>query len=429
MSESFLHYLWQFQYFAKTDLYTTSGEEIIVFNPGYRNTHAGPDFQQARIRIGPIEWIGTVEIHIHASGWHEHQHDTDKAYDTVVLHVVWKDDRPVRRSDGSLLPTLELKDRVDEQFLLDYKKMVNSPEKIPCASALHEVPELIKLSMLDKSLATRLETKSIAVGKLLQRNGNNWEETCYQLLAKNFGFKVNADPFLQLAQGLPLKILLKHADKSIQLEALLFGQAGFLEDEKLKDEYYAILRREYSLLQQKYSLAGSRLNKVQWKFLRLRPANFPTVRLAQLSTLVHVRQNIFSKIIAASSYEELRHILTIRQPEYWRQHYQFAKRSKTELSALGEMSINMIIINTIVPLLVAYGKLKDEQYFVDHAISMLQHVPTEMNIITRQWASLGIKSKTAFDSQALLELHHHYCLRHRCLECTIGASLLKPASR
>lgn len=429
MSESFLHYLWQFQYYAKANLYTTAGEEIIVFNPGYRNSHAGPDFQQARVRIGALEWVGSVEIHIHASGWHDHRHDLDKAYDTVVLHVVWNDDKPVLRSDGSVLPTLELKQRVNEKFLLDCKRLVNSPERIPCAAALPEVPELIRFSMLDRSLISRLETRSLMVRNLLQRNGNSWEETCYQLLAKNFGFKVNAEPFLQLAQGLPLKVLLKHADKSIQVEALLFGQAGFLEDEKQQDEYYNLLRREYKVLQQKYALGGSRLNKAQWKFLRLRPANFPTVRLAQLSRLVCEQQNIFSKVITAGSYEALKRILTVEQPDYWRHHYLFAKGSKTEISGLGEMSIHMIIINTIVPLLVAYGKLKDEQYFVDHAMMMLQHVPSESNVVTRQWASLGMKSRTAFDSQGLLELHHQFCLKHRCLECTIGAFLLRPAER
>jgi len=426
MSESFLHYLWQFQYFAKADLRTTAGEEILIFNPGIKNTHAGPDFHQARLKIGGIEWVGSVEIHIHASGWTDHKHDTDKAYDTVVLHVVWKDDKPVIRHDGSPMPTLELLRRVDERLILDYKKLVNNPEGIPCSAVWHTVPSIIKLSMLDKVLASRLETKAAAIETLLQRNGHDWEETCYQLLARNFGFKVNAEPFLQLAQGLPLKILLKHADKPLQVEALFFGQAGFLEDQ-LPDYHYQLLQREYHFLCRKYNLDPARLNKVQWKFLRLRPANFPTIRLAQLSTLLHTQRNVFSKMMMITNVGDLKKILSIEQPQYWLDHYHFGRKVKSEVSALGDASIDMIIINTIVPLMVAFGKYKDDQDFVDRALSILQNVASESNTITRQWATLGVKSTTAFDSQALLELYQGFCQKRRCLSCSIGVSLLKPA--
>lgn len=426
MSESFLHYLWQFQYFAKADLRTTSGEEILIFNPGIRNTHAGPDFHQARLKIDGIEWVGSVEIHIHASGWMDHKHDTDKAYDTVVLHVVWKNDKPVIRHDGSPMPTLELLHRVDERLILDYKKLVNSPEGIPCAAVWHTVPSIVKLAMLDKVLASRLEAKAIVIETLLKRNGHDWEETCYQLLARNFGFKVNAEPFLQLAQGLPLKTLLKHADKPLQVEALLFGQAGFLED-KLPDDHYLLLQREYRFLCNKYDLGPARLNKVQWKFLRLRPANFPTIRLAQLGTLLHEQRNVFSRIMAITHVDDLKKMLSIQQPVYWRNHYHFGKKVESEISALGDASMDMIIINTIVPLMVAFGKYKDDQNLVDRALSILQSIPSESNAIVRQWATLGVKSTTAFDSQALLELYQHFCQKRRCLSCSIGVSLLKPA--
>ena len=425
MSESFLHYIWQFQYFDKSDLVTTEGEELQVFNPGNRNGHAGPDFFNARVKIGNMEWVGSAEIHINASGWSEHKHDADPAYENVVLHVVWKNDKPVKRNDNTLIPTLELKNRVDEKLLLGYKKLINSPEPIPCSLSFASVNDLIKLSMLDKALLQRLEAKAEMVSGMLQRNNNDWEETLYQLLCKNFGFKVNAEPFLQLAKALPYKILLKHADKLLQLEAFLFGQAGFLEGSN-EDEYYQLLKREYSLLSQKYQLAEKALSKAQWRFLRLRPANFPTIRLAQLAMLIHQQKNIFSKIIEIDSPKALKAIFGIKQSDYWLNHFQFFKKAKEDVAPLGETSIDNILINTVVPLLAAYSKTKDDQVLLDRAVDILQNLSAEANTIPRQWTSVGLKSKTAFDSQALIELCNNYCLKRKCLECNIGSSLVKP---
>jgi hypothetical protein len=227
VTESFLHYIWQFQYFDRHSLTTTAGESILVFNPGERNPHSGPDFFNARLKIDDIEWIGSVEIHIYSSGWIDHKHNTDALYDNVVLHVVWSEDKPVSRTDGTVLPTLELKNRVSEHVLLHFRRLVYSPEAIPCAAKLFEVKPIIVTSMLDKVLVDRLEIKAYNVLRMLERNGNDWEETCYQMLTKNFGFKVNSEPFHQLSLALPYKILLKHADKLSQVEALLFGQADF----------------------------------------------------------------------------------------------------------------------------------------------------------------------------------------------------------
>lgn len=428
MSESFLHYLWQFQYFNKSNLQTTQGEPIHIFSTGSKNSNAGPDFFNARVKIGDMEWVGSVEIHIEASGWFEHKHNLDSAYENVILHVVWKDDKPVEHSDKSTLPTLELKDKVDEKLLWSYKKLINNPERIHCASSLASVNTITKFSMLDKALLQRLKSKSDLVNEMQQHNTNDWEETCYQLLCKNFGFNVNAEPFLQLARTLPYKILMKHADKVLQLEAFLFGQAGFL-DESNDDIYYQLLKREYSLLSQKYQLTERKLNKSQWKFLRLRPANFPTIRLAQLAMLIHNQKNIFSKIIEKKTLKELKDIFNVRQSEYWLRHFQFFKPSKEGAATLGESSIDNIIINTVVPVLAAYSHAKDEPLFIDRAIEILQNLPTENNAITREWASVGWRSATAFDSQALIELYNNFCLRRKCLECAIGSTLIKPQSR
>ncbi|HEY9047978.1 MAG TPA: DUF2851 family protein [Ohtaekwangia sp.] len=429
MSESFLHYLWQFQYFNKHTLTTSDGEPVYIFHPGYKNTHAGPDFEQARIRIGDIDWVGSVEIHIDASGWIDHRHEQDAAYNNVILHVVWSNNKPAMRNDGTLLPTLELKNRVDQELIFRYKKLAGNPEEIPCASSLPAVSGIVILSMMDKALAERLQRKASVVFDLLKQNQQHWEETCYQMLAKNFGFKINADPFLQLAQNLPYKVLLKHADAAVSIEALLFGQAGFLDDDKIHgDDYLSMLKREYIFLSHKFSLHERKLSKAQWRFLRLRPANFPTIRLAQFAALLLHQKNIVSKILEAETYPELKQLFVAQQSPYWRQHYQPGKLSREEIPWLGEMSIDNIIVNTVVPLLAAYGKLKDDQAYIDRAITILQAVPSESNSIVSRWQALGIKTLTAFDSQAAIELFTCFCSKHRCLDCNIGASLLKPVT-
>lgn len=423
MSEAFLHYLWQFQYFDKNELQTTSGDSIQVYNPGIRNSHAGPDFQNARIKIGGMEWIGSAEIHILASGWMDHKHDRDPAYDNVILHIVWSNDMAIRRSDGSLLPTVVLANRVDQKFFLDYQRLVNSPEEIPCAQFMPQVNDIVKLSMLDRVVIERLESKSIRILDMLDKTRNDWEETCFQSLARSFGYKINADPFQQLARLLPYKVLRKHSDKLLHVEALLFGQAGFLEED-LEDDYYRLLKREYNLLRQKYSLSERRLNKVQWKFLRLRPANFPTIRLAEFAALVFSRPFLFSAIMEATTYRELESLFSVRQSEYWSKHYTFTATTREYVNGLGTSSIGTIIINAVAPLLVAYGKSKGEQRYIDRAVTILQQAPGEVNTIVSQWRNLGMKSKTAFDSQALIELQNSYCSKRRCLDCNIGTSLI-----
>ena len=424
MTESFLHYIWQYQYFKKDELRTSEGDVLEIFHPGIRNSHAGPDFSETKIRIGKLEWRGSIEIHIKASGWNDHHHSTDQAYEKVVLHVVWENDKPILRTDGSAMPTLELKNRVDLKYWDRYKKLFTSTESIPCANNWHNVSGIIKLSMLERTLLKRLESKAEGVKTLLSNNENDWEETCYQLLCKNFGFKVNAEPMLQLAEVLPFKILRKHLDQPMQLEALLFGQAGFLEKVK-EDDYSRVLKREYHVLSNKYKLDEKQMNVVQWRFLRLRPANFPTVRLAQIASLLMSQKNLFSKIVESGSYKDLTDIFRTDQAEYWQQHYQPGKKSNTLVPSLGKSSIENILINTIAPLLTAYGQLHAEQIFIDRAVEILQHIPSEDNKIVREWSKLGHQVSTAFDSQGLIELYNDFCMKRRCLECTIGAHIIK----
>jgi len=424
MNESFLHYLWQFQYFDKNDLLSSDGEPISILKVGFLNSNSGPDFSDAKIKINGIEWAGTVEIHIKSSDWQVHHHETDAAYDNVVLHVVWENDQQIFRVDKTLIPTLELKDRVDASLLKEYRKLINNPSAIACEKSFTGVDDLVKLSMLDKALMQRLENKASQVNEILKLNQGDWEETCYQLLAKNFGFKVNADPFYQLAKSLPYKIIQKQ-NGLLQVEALLFGQAGMLET-KTKDEYITSIFQEYKLLAQKYSLHESRLNPSQWKFLRLRPANFPTVRIAQFASLLYSSKNIFSQFVSANSFSSIQKLLAVDQSAYWSTHYRFGKKAKSAVPDIGESSIQNIIINTVAPLLVAYGKYKDEQVYIDKAVELLQQLTAEQNKITRTWNDLGMKVKTSFDSQSLIELYNNFCQRRQCLNCSIGISILKP---
>ncbi len=425
MSESFLHYLWQFQYFDKKALTTTAGENLIIFKPGILNSDAGPDFSQAKVRIDGIEWAGNVEIHIESSGWTDHGHHHDQAYENVVLHVVWTEGIPIHRKDGTRIPTLELKARVDEQLIKAYQKLINHSSLIPCEHSFKRIDHLTKLSMVDKALMKRLEDKSIKVHDLLSQNNGDWEETTYQLLAANFGFKVNKEAFVQLSKALPYKIIQKHRDQPLQIEALLFGQAGFLVA-KTRDEYLTRLYHEYDFLSKKYSLQSSHMNPVQWKFLRLRPSNFPTLRIAQFAAMLHSRRSIFSNFTERETYKDLRQFFEFTPSAYWQTHYRFGKKSEKLVPAFGQASSDVVIINSVVPLLVAYGKAKDDWSLVDKAVAILQEIPTEKNKIVTMWKNLGYASKTAFDSQGLIELYHHFCEQRQCLNCAIGSSILRP---
>ncbi|MEK6782512.1 MAG: DUF2851 family protein [Bacteroidota bacterium] len=425
MNESFLYYVWQLQYFTKKDLRTTAGERIEIFKPGILNKDSGPDFSNAKIKIGNLDWVGTVEIHVKASAWKEHHHDTDAAYDSVILHVVWENDKPVLRADNTMMPTLELLPLVEKSLLVAYKKLINSPTSIPCEKLFSTVNELVKISMLDRALMQRLELKAAQVIQLFNHNQNDWEEITYQLLARNFGFKVNYEPFFRLSHAVPYKVLLKHGDNLLQMESLLFGQAGFI-DHALKDEYMKNLQREYQMLSKKYKLENMQLNKSVWKYLRLRPANFPTLRIAQFSALFFQRQNLFSQLVESENLQDLKSIFNVTPSEYWDHHYRFGHKTVRSLAGLGESSIDNLVINTVTPLLVAYGKQKDDQSFVDRAVNFLQHIQPESNKITKVWAEVGLPAKSAFDSQGLIELNNNYCLKRRCLSCTIGSSILKP---
>ncbi|MCW5909805.1 MAG: DUF2851 family protein [Cyclobacteriaceae bacterium] len=427
MTESFLHYIWQFQYFNKNELATTAGERLVILAPGILNTDAGPDFSQVRVKLDNISWAGNAEIHTRSSGWYEHHHHQDGAYENVVLHVVWEENKPVLRKDGTRLPTLELKDRVDKSLLQSYQKLVNAATDIPCQASFSKVEEVVHHSMVDKAAMIRLARKSGEVQKLLAANQGDWEETTYQLLAAGFGFKVNRDPFLQLARSTPYKLIRKHRTKIEQTEALLFGQAGFLVA-RSKDEYLAQLYNEFEFLKKKYSLDQKQLNPAQWKFLRLRPANFPTVRIAQFAALLASCESIFSTLIEIESYAKLESLFRVQTSGYWKNHYRFGKPSNGIVPEFGESSRDTVLINTVIPILVAYGQSRDDWSYVDRGVQLMQQISAEKNKITRAWQQLGCRGSNAFETQGLIELYNNFCQRRACLTCTIGSAILKPVA-
>ncbi|MGV3558060.1 DUF2851 family protein [Larkinella arboricola] len=425
MAEDFLYFLWQFQYFRTTDLRTVEGETLRVIHPGYRNPDSGPDFTQARLLVGDVEWVGTVEAHIRAGDWLLHRHHHDRAYDNVILHIVWNQEAVVlQRSDGSVIPTLCLSERVDRSLLYRYQTLLAEAGTIPCAGRIGDVESLRRTAMFDKVLLQRLERKAAGVMDLFRMAGQDWEETTYRLLAAAFGFQVNAEPFEQVSRQVPLKILHKHRDNLLQIEALLFGTAGLLNDPE-PDDYQAALLREYGFLAVKYQLTAKQLPAHSWKWARLRPANFPTLRLAQFAKLLTYKNSLFSLLIETDESAALLRHLQVTPSVYWQTHYRFGKSSDTVLATLGQASAENLLINVVLPLLVAYSHHKDQPEYRERAVALLEQLPAENNRVTRVWQELGIPIQTAFDSQASIELYKNYCQTKQCLSCQIGVSLLK----
>ena len=419
MKESVLHYVWQYRWFAAQQLTTTDGDTVEVIDVGKRNTDAGPDFFNAKIKIGGTLWAGNVEIHQFSSDWQRHGHNSDKSYDSVILHVVRKADMLVCRTDGSLIPQFELifpQDIENEYFLL-----MNNRKWIPCADKISLIAPVYIRQWKTSLLLERLEYKIRNVRALLVQTGNHWEEAFYITLARNFGFGINGQPFELLAKSLSLTILAKHKNDLFQIEALLFGQAGLLSKE-FKDDYPNLLRKEYLFLKQKYGL--NQLESSGWKFMRIRPVNFPTVRMAQLASLIHGSSKLFSKIIENPDVSYVKNLISADTSEYWETHYTFDRESRLKDKKTGYNSVNEIIINTIIPVLFAYAEYSGNEKLKEKTLDMLEKLPPENNSIISGWRMLNMKVDSAFDSQALIQLKKNYCDEKKCLCCSIGHKVL-----
>lgn len=421
MTEEFLHYLWRFRQFQQLGLRTEEGEAVTVIETGSHNTDAGPDFSEAKIQIGEQLWAGNVEIHVLSSDWNKHGHQNDAAYDNVILHVVYEDDKPVLDKNGQRIPTLTLKGLFDEHLYWRYEQLVQNKTEIPCASHFSEVDEMIKESMLERVLVERLEMKAAAINELWEQNNRNWNETFYQWMARGFGLKVNAEPMLLLARSVPQTVLAKHKDSLFQLEALLFGVAGLLKG--VDDDYAAELNKEYSFLKSKYEL--HELDASIWKFARLRPPSFPTVRIGQFAALIHRSENLFSKILGIGSLKVLEQLLSDSPSIYWREHYRFGSEHSRTKAGMGQAFQETLVINVVVPFLFIYGKMKKENFYCQRAMDLLDQMGGENNKITRTYIEMGLTMDSAFRSQATIQLYQQYCSLKKCLNCSIGIHLIR----
>ena len=416
MTERLLQFIWQFQYFNKGELQTTAGEEVQIIFPGNFNTNQGPDFNDAKIKIGKTTWAGNTELHLLSSDWNKHNHQHDKNYNNVILHVVWEDDFP-----NYNIPVLVLKNRVSKILLQKYEELMNTKGFIPCENSISSVKPIVLQSWKERLLAERLIRKSEIVKTFLDQNNYHWEETFWWLLARNFGIKINADAFEAMARSIPVNILAKHKNQIHQLEALLMGQANLL-NEKFTEDYPVMLKKEYEFYKSKYKLQP---NAYPAFFLRMRPGNFPTIRLAQLAMLIHQSEHLFSKIKETASLKDVKKWLDVTANDHWHYHYRFDEQSSFKKKNLGEAMIDNILINTVCTALFAYGHFHNEQKYRDKALQWLEEIAAESNSITKGFLQSGLQNKNAHDSQALIELKNEYCSKKRCLDCAIGNSILK----
>jgi len=421
MKEDFLHYIWLHKLFSWVDLKTTQNEKIIIVKSGLHNKNSGPDFLNAQIKIKNILWGGNVEIHVKSSDWYLHSHEIDANYDTVVLHVVWEDDVAIFNKNNQQISTLVLKELIPEKLLENYNNLYSKSQRwIPCEKQLKAVDPFLLSNWLERLYFERLEQKSELITDLLMSSKNDYEAVLFQLLAKNFGLKLNGGAFLSLAKSIDFSVIRKERFDEFKLSALIFGQAGFLEGE-LEDSYHQKLKDEYAYFKHKYNL--STMAKEQFQFFRMRPTNFPTVRLAQLIALFARHQNLFSKLMDKEliAYYTL---FTVEVSSFWKTHYTFETISKNSSKKLTKSFIDLLLINSIMPLQFQYLQRRGEVN-VEMFLKLLQQIKPEKNAIIAKFSELNIVAKNAFESQALLELKNNYCAKKRCLQCAIGNNLLK----
>lgn len=420
-----MQYIWQHRLWNLTDMSTVDGRKVRVIDTGSINTDSGPDFFNAKIEIDGNLWVGNVEIHMRASDWKRHKHDKDKAYDSVILHVVEKDDAPVYRSNRELIPQMVL--NYNRNFLQKYAELVNSTSSLPCAKQLKETPSIIFAEWMQTLAFERLQSKSERIHTLYESFQGSWEDVCYVTLSRNLGFGINNDAFERLARRTPLRLLHKHCDSLFQIEALLFGQAGML-DNKLypHDAYYQQLCNEYAFLSNKFSLVP--MNVEAWKSFRIRPQNFPHRRIAMLAHYIVDGFRLMENILQAKDEKALRELFSIELSGYWANHYSFGDGASRSQRAIGNSSIDIILINTVAPLYYTYSSITGNYDTSDRAISLLESLRPEKNSIVESFVRAGVKCEDALSSQALIQAKKEYCDTRKCLYCTIGHRLLSQAA-
>ena len=421
MTESFLHYIWKNRLFNFNQLKTVDGQDVEILNPGTYNTNAGPDFFNAQLRIDETLWAGNVEIHILASDWIKHDHQKDASYDSCILHVVYENDAVTRRMDGSIIPAIELKGKYPNYLWNNFIELISENEWVACSHRLNEIDEDVWKEIFDEKAEERLILKAQQIIISLEGLKNDWEECFYQYLCKNFGFQLNGMPFEMLARGLPLKILRKEQGNPVNLEALFYGQAGMLEKE-FTDDYPRDLQKRFAFLQSKYLLKP--IHPSTWKFLRMRPVNFPTIRLAQMVRLLQSTNNLFAIARDIEKIKDFYELFGFPIHEYWNTHYLFDKESVRKDKPIGKSSIDNIIINSIVPFLYAWGVYTASDPHKVKAREILFKLSPENNRIIEKWSNCGVNAENAGHSQALIQLKQFHCSEKKCLTCSIGMKLI-----
>lgn len=419
MQEDVLHYIWLYKKFHVLNLKTTKGLDVVINNIGQHNTNSGPDFFNAKLEIDHQLWAGNVEIHVKSSDWYVHKHETDKAYDNVILHVVWEHDVEILRKDTTEIPTLELKTIVNKDFYKHYLNLIDSNQWINCENSFGAINDFTLQHWLERLYFERLERKANQINQLLHQSKNNWETVLFQLLTKNFGLKVNADAFSELAQTIDFSVIRKQQNVN-NLEALFFGQTNLLEND-IEESYYKTLQKDYAFLKYKFNLKAT---QTPIQFFRLRPANFPTIRLSQLANLYAKNQQLFSDVINATTVKEIYKVLNVGVSDFWQTHYTFLRSSKKASKQLSKTFKDLLIINTIIPLKYCYQKSKGN-LDSEQLLSIIQQIALESNSIVDKFYTLKKMPKTAMESQALLQLKNNYCNKNKCLQCVIGYTLLQ----
>lgn len=418
--EQLLHYTWKHKIFPLKELTTTTGQVLEVIDSGQANTHAGPDFFNAKIKLDGVLWAGNIEIHSSSSDWFKHGHHTKPSYDSVILHIATNIDTEIHRSNGDTIPQLRLE--CPAHVKENYRVLLNTFHYPPCYKIIPSLSAFNIHSWMSALQFERFQQKAEQVSERLKFCNNHWEDAFFITLARNFGFGVNSDAFETMAKHLPLRAVDKHRDNLFQVEAMFFGQAGLLQ-ETSGDDYYMALKKEYEYLAHKFELKP--MDAMLWRFLRLRPSNFPHIRIAQLAYLYHRNYGLLSQLMEKGTIEEIRELLKGGTSEYWLTHHLFGETSPHRTKTLSVQSLDLLIINTVVTFLYAYGMHKGNDLMCTRASSFLEQLKAENNYITRMWNECGIQANHAGDSQALIQLKKEYCDKKKCLYCRFGYEYLK----
>lgn len=417
--EQVLHYVWKHKLYQK-DLKTTDGVSIEILDPGLHNIDEGPDFTNAKVKVGNRVWVGNIEIHENSNDWYKHKHDKNRVYNSVILHIVASNSCEIKNQAGHVIPQCEIV--YSKQIKENIEFLLNTDVSVPCCNYLRGISEIHKQSWLNSLLLERLERKSNDISVIFEKLNNSYTDTFYVLLTRSMGFGLNSDAFERLAFNVPLNYILKQANNPLQIEALLFGQSGLLNEIEKPDQYTKDLIREYEFLKNKYRLQP--LDKHIFRNLRIRPASSPYIRIAQLSMLLQNIQGLFAKILESKDLGKIRLLFHVNASEYWQTHYIFGEESTRKNKFIGDMSLDVMIINTVIPLIFFYGKKVDDENYINRAMDFLELIKPESNSIIKQFSSYGILSENAFHSQALIQLKREYCEKKKCLYCRFGYKML-----